>query len=395
MDHAGHHGLTQVLRCHSCGTEHATAFYSVDAVPTASNILLDDRHRAASYPTGPLELAVCSNCGFVFNHLFDSALIDYTAPYEESQAYSPTFSFFQDNLVDRLADTYNPDEVFEIGCGKGAFLEAMCRRAGAVGLGIDPAFQEGRVTGADLTVIKEFFDETRTALTGDLICCRHTLEHIQPVAEFVRLIRQSATERNRSVVLIEVPDTTRILVEGAFWDVFYEHCSYFTANSLSWLMAAQGLPLLRLAAEFDNQYLVVDAAVGSPDRAVDVAAVEATVERCSLFAEKVAAEVERWRHLIDLNPRTVVWGAGSKAVAFLAAIGDTEAIRGVVDINPYKQGSYLPGTAHAVIAPDGLTDLDVDLVVIMNPIYEGEITSMLADLGVEAEVASLGGHLVA
>src|SRR3712207_6943984 len=39
---------------------------------------------------------------------------------------------------------------------------------------------------------------------------------------------RSVGERPHTVVAIEVPDTLRVLTEGAFWDLYYEHCSYFT-----------------------------------------------------------------------------------------------------------------------------------------------------------------------
>ena len=384
-----------MLRCHNCGGGTAEVFYAVEEIPTASNILLEDRQAAAAYALGPLELAVCPDCGFVFNHRFEPKTIDYTSPYEESQAYSPTFVAFQEALVDRLVATYDlPDkQIFEIGCGKGAFLEAICHRAGAVGLGIDPAFKAERLAGADIIVVEEFFDDAHTWMTGDLICCRHTLEHIQPVAKFVGLVRESAAQQPGSTVLIEVPDMTRILVEGAFWDVFYEHCSYFTPTSLSWLLQAEGLPIRRLAREFDEQYLVVDASVGPADRFIDTEEVGTIVELCSRFAERVTVETKRWRRRLNASATTVLWGAGSKAVAFLAAVAGSDNVAAVVDINPYKQGSYLPGSAQPVIAPERLVDLNPELVIIMNPIYEEEISGMLAEQGIEAEVASLGGRL--
>ena len=41
------------------------------------------------------------------------------------------------------------------------------------------------------------------------------------------------SEQNPTLVFFEVPDTMRILREGAFWDIYYEHCSYFTPGSLA------------------------------------------------------------------------------------------------------------------------------------------------------------------
>ena len=48
------------------------------------------------------------------------------------------------------------------------------------------------------------------------------------------------------MLFVEVPDTMRILVEGAFWDVYYEHCSYFTLGSLGRLLQREKFGLRSL-----------------------------------------------------------------------------------------------------------------------------------------------------
>lgn len=367
-------------------------FHSVGGIPVASNIVIRDGEEAAAYERGRLELAVCPRCGFVFNHLFDPDLVDYTRPYEESQAFSPTFRAFQDGLVARLTDEYalGDKTVLEIGCGKGAFLEALCTHSGARGTGIDPAFQPDRIADAPVEVVDSFFDESTTAMTADLICCRHTLEHIRPVADFIRLVRISAGHTEGSAVMFEVPDVTRILAEGAFWDVFYEHCSYFAPVSLSWLFRASGFDVTRLELEYDDQYLVIDGRPGRIDESIDAEAVNRIVALAEGFGRRVSEGIEAWhRQIVNLDT-VLLWGAGSKAVGFLAALDEAAAIRAVVDINPYKQGSFLPGSARPVISPDEVAAIEPKLVIIMNPIYREEIRGMLDELGVDAEVVALG-----
>ena len=78
--------------------------------------------------------------------------------------------------------------------------------------------------------------------------------------------------------------------------------------------------------------------------------------------------------------RVVLWGGGSKAVSLLTTLGLTDEVQAAVDINPYKQGKYIPGTGHPVIAPQALTAQPPDLVVVMNPIYAGEVRKALVAL---------------
>ena len=63
-----------------------------------------------------------------------------------------------------------------------------------------------------------------------------------------------------------------------------------------------------------------------------------------------------------------------------------DQIKAVVDINARKQGQYMPGTGHEIVAPEALVELQPDLVIVMNPIYEIEIQEALAELEVAAEV---------
>lgn len=380
------------MRCHSCGSGEAFVFHAVGGIPVASNIVIRDRQEAAGYERGRLELAVCPKCGFIFNHLFDPALVDYTLPYEESQAFSPTFRAFQDALVSRLTTDYAlaGGSVLEIGCGKGAFLEALCSHSGARGTGIDPAFQPDRIADVPVEVIDAFFDESTTEMTADLICCRHTLEHIQPVADFMRLVRVSAGHTEDSAVMFEVPDVTRILAEGAFWDVFYEHCSYFAPVSLARLFRATGFDVTRLELEYDDQYLVIDGRPGQIDQSVDLEAVDRIVSLAEGFGRRVSEGIQDWHQRIDQVDSVLLWGAGSKAVGFLAALDEPESIHAVVDINPFKQGSFLPGSSRPVISPEEVAALAPALVVIMNPIYRKEIGAALDELGVAADVVALG-----
>jgi len=351
------------------------------------------------WPVGDLRLVFCTACGFIQNELFDPDLIDYTQPYEESQAFSATFSRFATNLAERLVNSYGIRrmDVFEIGCGKGDFLKLICESGDNRGLGIDPAFTEGRLeTSADVGVLKEFFSEHNSHLTGDLITCIHTLEHIQPVADFMHLIRQSAEQRSGSIVFIEVPDTMRILSEGAFWDIYYEHCSYFTLGSLGRLMQNAGFSLFSLETGFDGQYLLAEATLSEAGPMVasrQQADLEQAAAQVRAFAAASRASIRGWEQRLgeaeSAGERVVVWAASSKAVSFLTTLKAGRTISHVVDINPYKHGRFMPGTGQEIVAPEALRDLRPDLVIVMNPIYLDEIRADLARLGLAPEVAAV------
>ena len=74
-----------------------------------------------------------------------------------------------------------------------------------------------------------------------LVVCRHTLEHIHDVNRFLSMLSEALRRHAPDAALyVEVPDTARILRETAFWDVYYEHCSYFTPGSLARALRGAG-----------------------------------------------------------------------------------------------------------------------------------------------------------
>lgn len=395
-------GLEQVTssrtdKCWACGSSRVESIFNVDSIPLSSLILMDDVNEAKAFPRGGLELVVCNSCAFIYNQKFRPEAVDYTLPYESSQDFSPTFRAFRDDLIDHLVTDYQlaGKQILEIGCGDASFLLALCERAGATGFCIDPTFDPSRLPpDARVSGIEEFYDVSKTNLTGDLICCRHTLEHIQPVGEFVGFVHDSAHLTEDSVVFFEIPDTDRILDEGAFWDVYYEHCSYFTLTSLARLFEGHGFEVLRLGRGYEDQYLLIDCAVGRENSDIERPPVDLVLEQANSFKVNADRAVAEWKNMIeeasDRGKNVVLWGASSKAVAFIASMDSDASISAAVDINPYKQDRFLPGSGHLVIAPEKLVEINPDLVIVMNPIYLEEINDTLNGLGLKPRVHALG-----
>ncbi|MEX0801670.1 MAG: class I SAM-dependent methyltransferase [Dehalococcoidia bacterium] len=385
-------------RCHSCGAAGLEVFYEVERVPVHSCLLLPTREAALEYPTGGLRLAFCSSCGFIQNTLFDPGLLDYSASYEETQGFSPRFQQFARELAQTLVDRHDlrGKRVLEIGCGKGEFLALLCRLGGNTGAGIDPAYVEGRLDDAatsGITFIQDFYSERYSHLSGDLVVCRHTLEHIQPTGDFLRTVRRSIGGRRDVAVFFEAPDVVRVLRELAFWDIYYEHCSYFSLGSLARLFRDCGFDITELATGFDDQYLLLDARPVE-GRTVSRFHAEDDLERLArdvrFFRENAARKLDGWRETLDAirrsGRRPVIWGSGSKAVAFLNAFGIRDEIECVVDINPHKHGMYLAGSGHRIAAPESLIDYRPDVVIVMNPVYCDEIGRQLREMNVSAEL---------
>jgi hypothetical protein len=368
-----------------------------------SCLLFTDRNKAQAVPVGDVDLAFCPDCSFIFNTAWKPELTVYSDLYEETQAFSPTFNAFHRQLAEDLIGRYgiSGKQVVEIGCGKGEFLSLLCELGGNEGIGYDPSFvPERRTQGtANITFRREFFSETTVQSPPDLVCCKMTLEHIFETRRFAQAVRRISSAERGTIVFFQIPDVRRILAEGAFWDVYYEHCAYFSPSSLQHLFRNAGFEVLRVSTGYDDQYLTIEARPVEAGRIVEFPDYseekESLARSVAEYARTATSGVADWAARINATARsggrTVLWGSGSKAVAFLSAVKPEQQIEFLVDINPHRTGKFVPGTGKQIVAPEFLTEYQPDLVIAMNPIYRREIARDLDRLGCgQAVLCALG-----
>ena len=389
--------------CPACGDAALAVFFEEGHVPTNSCILLDDPAEARGFPRGDLRIAFCDACGFITNTAFTPGQAEYSQRYEETQGFSPRFMGFARELAERWVRDHDLADrtVLEIGCGKGEFLVEMARAGAGRCIGIDPGVHAERwdedPVGAKIEWIADFYDERYTHLDADVVICRHTLEHIPNVAEFMTTIRASIGDRPETVVLFELPDVQRVLDEVAFWDLYYEHCSYFSLGSLARLFRRTGFEVVELGLEYDDQYLLIAARPSSIPAAGEPLTEEDDLDRLRSgvanfrtgYDELVGGWHTRIAELDARGGKAVIWGSGSKGVSFISNLSLGDELAAAVDINPHKWGKYMVGSNHEIVSPEQLPRIAPDLVVAMNPIYIDEIGAELARLGVSTELTAL------
>jgi SAM-dependent methyltransferase len=387
--------------CPSCIHRGMTVFYEVKSIPIHGVLLLPTREEALNYPTGDMTLGFCQACGFIANLAFDPSLHEYSLRYESTQGFSSTFSTFHRRLAEQLVQRHNLQnkQIIEIGCGAGEFLTLLCELGGNRGTGFDPVYVSERSHGEArdrVTFIKDFFSEKYASYHGDFVCCKLTIEHIQHTRDFVSMVRRSIGERYDTLVFFQVPNVTRILREVAFWDIYYEHCSYFTQGSLARLFQHCGFDVVDLFNDYDTQYVMLEARRSHPNGTSPGAPqddLEALAGDVAFFAAHYPGRVQSWRRRVQQmhqsGKRAVLWGGGSKGVAFLTTLNLHQEIDYVVDINPHKQGMYMVGTGQEIVAPEFLRGYRPDVVIVMNAIYREEIQQQLKLMGLTPELITL------
>ncbi len=383
--------------CRVCGEGQMQEFFCIERAPVFCNVLWKSRDEARGAPQGRIALACCPQCGFIFNTAFDGSLTTYSGSYENSLHYSPRFEQYADELAGDLVKRYGlyGKTVVEIGCGRGEFLSKLAAIGKNRAVGFDPSLdrtKKSSITAEGVTVIGSFFDAAMLEDDPALLCCRHVLEHIENPAEFLGQLAASVMGK-KCTFFFEVPNSFYTLVDQGIWDIIYEHCSYYVKQSLIELFRRVGMTVTDARTRYADQFLTVEAVCDKvPGHSLESEKPEPVAELAEKFSFVYNEKSEGWRRriagFVSEHRKVVLWGAGSKGVTFLNALGiGDETIGYVIDVNPHKHGKFVPCSGQLVVEPEFCREYRPDVVVIMNAVYEPEIRQKLGEMGLYPQVA--------
>lgn len=384
-------------QCPVCDSHATSLCIKLEEVPIYCSVLYPSIDSALAAPTGDISLMFCQGCGHLFNGTFDAEKIEYGAEYDNSLHYSGKFREYAESLARELVERFDlhDKKIIEIACGKGDFLAYICQLGNNFGYGFDPSYEPDRQSSQGLrnvTITQDYYSERYADLEADLVCCRHALEHIEKPKEFLHAVHTAVTANKGAAIYFEVPNSLYTLKDMGIWDIIYVHCGYFCENSLARVFTESGFSVQRLNDNFGGQFLSIETELAgdhqSPSHTdINMASMAVYAEAFEKsYADKVATWKQRLQAFKQEGKRVVVWGAGAKGVTFLNALKVGDEIGSIVDLNVHKHGKYVPGTGHQVVSPNYLKEYRPDAVIVMNPIYAGEIAQSLNDMGVKADI---------
>jgi len=384
--------------CPACEHDDTRIFYEVKDVPTNQVLLRRTREAALNCSKGDIRLALCHSCGFIWNAAFHPELVEYGEDYESTQAVSPTFNAFHDCLAKDLMARFDlaGKEVFEIGCGQGEFLTMLCELGVKKATGFDPVLRDTSDAHPRVTFVKDWYSERYANLRPDFVCSKMVMEHIPDPGRYCRMLRATIGDRPEVIAFAMMPEVTRILELRAFWDIFYEHCAYYSLGSLARVFRRAGFHVTDLWRDFGQQYALIGARPAVTTSHKFLPQEEGLGHLATMvdsFLGRIASDQAQWqrwfREKLKDGKRVVIWGGGSKGVAFLTTLGIRDGIELAVDINPNRNATFLAGTGQQIVTPDVLNSYRPDAVIIMSPIYRDEIASTLASMELTPELVTV------
>ena len=340
--------------------------YRISQLPIFQNRMYDSRLEARQCPKGDIRLVENQQTGLVYNADFRPELMVYDSRYQNEQAVSPLFQEHLTSISQIVERGMGRDQLIEVGCGKGFFLERLLGQGFNV-TGFDPTYE-----GGNPRVQRRYFTPGVANRANGLIL-RHVLEHVQDPVNFLEQLRES--NQGGGKIYIEVPCFDWICEHRAWFDIFYEHVNYFRLSDFSRMFGS----IIESGRVFGGQYLYVVADLS-------------TLKKPQIdFDDTVSFPDNFTQHIADLE-QSAIWGGASKGVIF-ALIKERAgtSISTVIDINPAKQGKYLPATGLLVQSPtEALLKLPAgSTIYVMNSNYIDEIKKMSNDafnyIGVDHE----------
>jgi SAM-dependent methyltransferase len=388
--------------CRFCGAPLRDVFADLGMSPLANDYLPAERVNAME-PFYPLRALVCAKCFLVQLEQFETPeriFSDYAYFSSYSSSWLEHSRRYAEQMIERLA-LDGDSQVVEIASNDGYLLQFFAEREISV-LGVEPAANVAEVAvEKGIQTVVEFFGEKVAAelapqSSADLLLGNNVLAHVPDLNDFVAGMR--VLLKPGGVITMEFPHLMRLMQDNQWDTIYHEHFSYFSFLTVSAVFAAHGLRLfdvqelpthggsLRIFAAHseDGEKRETDAARELAER--ERAAGYESLETYSGYGRRVEQDKRQiLRFLIDLKERglrVAAYGAPAKGNTLLNYCGvRRDMIAYTCDLNPHKQGHFLPGSHIPIRSPDALREDRPDVVLILPWNLKDEIVSQLDFIG--------------
>jgi SAM-dependent methyltransferase len=386
-------------KCRFCGAPVDAVFADLGMSPLANSYLPPERANSME-PFYPLRALVCGNCFLVQLEEFETPeriFSDYAYFSSYSSSWLDHSRRYAEQMV-ALLELDGDSHVVEIASNDGYLLQFFHDRQIPV-LGIEPAANVAKVAlQKGIPTLVEFFGrDTASSLAGesaaDLLLGNNVLAHVPDLNDFVAGMKTLL--KPGGVITMEFPHLMR-LIEDNQWDtIYHEHFSYFSFLTVSRVFEAHGLRLfdveelpthggsLRVYGCHEEDPAKVESEAARELRERERGAGYEELETYLGYGRRVEADKRQiLGFLIGLKQqglRVVGYGAPAKGNTLLNYCGvRRDFIDYTCDLNPHKQGHFLPGSHIPIRSPEAILEDRPDVVLILPWNLKDEIVEQLS-----------------
>jgi 2-polyprenyl-3-methyl-5-hydroxy-6-metoxy-1,4-benzoquinol methylase len=373
--------------CRFCGTALKVSFADLGKSPL-SNSFLKKEELFTVEKFYPLNAFVCEKCFLV-------QLEEYETPDRIFSDYA-YFSSYSDSWLEH-AQTFSREIIQELNLNQKSFVVEIASNDGYLlknfiqrnipCLGIEPAANVADVAIKNgIPTLPIFFGEKTAAdlskqyKKADLIVANNVLAHVPAINSFVAGLKILLNENG--VISIEVPHLLELILNNQFDTIYHEHFSYFSLIALEKIFSAHQLAIfavkqrpthggsLRIYVKHaEDQGRIADDSLKKIKELEHQHHLD-RIETYTKFAEQINAVKKALLAFISeehgKGKHIAAYGAAAKGNTLLNFCGiGKDLIEYVVDKNPHKQGTYLPGTHIPVFDPKRIRETKPDFILVL------------------------------
>jgi hypothetical protein len=351
--------------CPACHHGVAVPFLASEPAPLCTIAWPSTAAMATAMPKLATDWQRCTACGHVYNRLFEYTNVPYSSKpnlmFNQGAGWAKVINERMHDLAQRLPQGAT---VVEIGYGDGGFLAGLANvRPDLVCVGFDPNGAESRHPRLSLRAEMFLPERHLSELRPALVLARHVLEHLTDPLSLLQSLNYHAAAAGVSVLgYFETPCIDNAIERQRTPDFYYEHSSQFTTESFTRMLELSGAKVERVFHTYRRE--VVHGLVLLGQSATKVFDTEAA----SFFEsteQSLGAIRGQLTELQRSGKRTAVWGGTGKSAAFLNRYAVSAFVVSlVVDSDPDKVGTFVPGTGQEILSRDHLKTNPVHTIII-------------------------------
>lgn len=375
-----------MVNCRGCGFKLFLTLLDLGESPIANNLVeLSNSNLQNHYY--PLKAMTCSNCALVQlseelprEILFKPNYVYYSS---FSMSWLEHSEFYAHKMI-KLLSLDHSDLVVEVASNDGYLLKYF-KSNGIQVLGVEPAAGVAHTAIRNgIPTLIDFFGESlanQIAQTKKpkLIIGNNVLAHVPNLHDFISGIATLIDDDG--VITFEFPHLLNLLKNSQFDTIYHEHYSYLSITALLPIfkqyklkvfevekLLTHGGSLRVFLAKTDSSREIGQSLQRILDEELEFD--PRNIEVYELLQSKVLKtknDLVKELHKLKASGKKIsAYGAAAKGITLLNYCEiDSDVIDFVVDLNPSKQGKYLPGSQIPIVDSKILTSNMPDVLLIL------------------------------
>ena len=372
-------------KCRLCSSDLEHVILDLGLTPLSNSFLKIKSEKESVFP---LKVYFCTNCFLVQIQEYENPeKIFLNYPYFSS--YSETWLEHCKNYVNMVIEKFGFDKnnlVVEIASNDGYLLQFF-KKANIKILGIEPAFNIAKIAEEKgIPTITKFFGEdlakklVNEGKKADLVIGNNVLAHVPNLNDFISGL--NILTHTNGIITLEFPHLLKLLQNNQFDTIYHEHFSYFSLITLEKSFSRHGLVIfdvdeltthggsLRIYLKHidNNQHPISPKVKKLQNIEMESGLTQLkTYENFAVNVNQVKKQLQQFcMDAKNKNKKIIGYGAPAKGNTLLNYCQiNNELIEYTVDVNPYKQGLFLPGTKIPIKSPEVIRKDKPDYILIL------------------------------